>query len=330
MSDSLLQGLAAGLTGSSPSSYVQLVWYGEGLNSGSMPKGSVNLFDTGTTASVSLTGNDLSINFGANGITSLLTENGVSGTGNPTKTFGDGWYALGINVTGNASNGPTFWLPFIRLLGNTDGDGVVTGPYPTPNTDAYAVYRAQGQSGSLLDPDVNGDGTVNSKDVLETAAAKGAAVGTTPPQNFPSFPTIAGAAAPGNGAAPSASAGGAANVVLTDNPQPQQPSPTSGSVVTSGGGRRPGVDAEPDRRGWCSGSCRDQRRAKKSLGRSSVIHVTKKGKHPIRKPPTRPSTVTSTRCPPAKPHRPAHSFAPVSRASRRSKANERHRYKTVS
>ena len=66
----------------------------------SSPKGSVNLFGAGTTATVSLTGNDLSINFGANGITSLLTETGVSGTGKPTTNFGDGWYALGIDTTG--------------------------------------------------------------------------------------------------------------------------------------------------------------------------------------------------------------------------------------
>ena len=103
---SALQDLSAGLAGGSPNSYVELLWYGENLTSSSTPKGSVNLFNTGTTASVTLTGNDLSINFGPNGITSLLTETGVSGTGKPTTTFGDGWYALGIDPTGNPSNGP--------------------------------------------------------------------------------------------------------------------------------------------------------------------------------------------------------------------------------
>ena len=53
----------------------------------------------------------------------------MSGTGSPTKTFGDGWYALGIDPTGNPSNGQVFWLTFFRLLGDTNGDGVVTGPY---------------------------------------------------------------------------------------------------------------------------------------------------------------------------------------------------------
>src|SRR4029077_4564033 len=132
-------------------------------------------------------GNDLSINFGPNGITSLLTENGVLGTGSPTSTFGDGWYALGIDPTGNPSNQQVFWLPFFRLLGNTNGDGTVTGPYTAAGTDAYNVYHAEGQSGLLLNADVNGDGAVNSRDLQETVAAKGHTVGATAPQNFPQF-----------------------------------------------------------------------------------------------------------------------------------------------
>ncbi len=171
------------------------MWYGENLTATSTPQGSVNLFNSGTTASVGLTGNDLSINFGPNGITSLLTETGVSGTGSPTKTFGDGWYALGIDPTGNPSNGQVFWVTFFRLLGDTNGDGVVTGPYTTKNTDAYNVYHAEGQSGALLDADVNGDGSVNSKDLTETVAARGDSVGATAPQDFPQFQLFAGAAA---------------------------------------------------------------------------------------------------------------------------------------
>ena len=81
------------------------------------PKGSVNLFGTGTTAKVSLTGNDLSINFGANGITSLLTETGVTGTGRPTTNFGDGWYALGIDPTGNPGNQQVFWVTVLPVAG---------------------------------------------------------------------------------------------------------------------------------------------------------------------------------------------------------------------
>ena len=123
------------------------MWYGENLTSSSTPEGSVNLFSTGTTASVSLNGNDLSINFGANGITSLLTETGVSGTGSPATSFGDGWYALGIDPTGNPMNNQVFWVPFFRLLGDTNGDGVVTGPYTTAGTDAYNVYHADRANG---------------------------------------------------------------------------------------------------------------------------------------------------------------------------------------
>ena len=162
------------------------------------PQGSVNLFGAGTTAKLSLTGNDLSINFGANGITSLLTETGVSGTGSPTSSFGDGWYALGIDPTGNPSNRQVFWVTFFRLLGDTNGDGVVTGPYTTAGTDAYTVYHAEGQSGPLLNADVNGDGAVNSKDLTETVAANGHSVGTTAPPTFPQFQLFAGAAASEN------------------------------------------------------------------------------------------------------------------------------------
>ncbi len=86
-------------------------------------------------------------------------------------------------------------MPFFRLLGDTNGDGVVTGPYSTAGTDAYTVYHAEGETGTLLNADVNGDGAVNSKDLTETAAALGHAVGTTAPSNFPQFQLLAGASA---------------------------------------------------------------------------------------------------------------------------------------
>jgi hypothetical protein len=196
---SALQSLESGLAGGNPGSYVELLWYGEDLTAGSTPKGSVNLFNAGSTAKLSLTGNDLSINLGAKGITSLLTETGVSGTGSPTSTFGDGWYALGIDPTGNPANHQVFWVTFFRLLGDTNGDGVVTGPYTASGTDAYAVYHAEGESGAMLDADVNGDGAVNSKDLTETVEAEGHSVGTTPPSSFPQFQLFAGTpAAPGH------------------------------------------------------------------------------------------------------------------------------------
>ena len=152
--------------------------------------GSVNLFNTGTTAALSLSGNDLSINFGANGITSLLTETGVSGTGKPTTNFGDGWYALGIDPTGNPSAGQTMWLTFFRLFGSATGDETVTGPYTTAGTDAAVVYAAIGETGTLLNADVDGSGAVNSKDLSYTVAAKGDAVGATAPSTLPAIPVV--------------------------------------------------------------------------------------------------------------------------------------------
>ena len=177
-----LQGLAAGLAGTTPGSYVQLLYFGENLTASSMPIGSVNLFTANPLPSVGLSGNDLAINFGPNGITSLLTGAPASPT---DKTFGDGWYALGIDPSGNPQTGPTFWLTFFRLLGDTNGDGVVTGPYTTAGTDAYTVYHAEGQSGSLLNADVDGSGAVNSKDLSDTITAKGDAVARRPRKHSP-------------------------------------------------------------------------------------------------------------------------------------------------
>ncbi len=174
------------------------MWYGEGTPSAGLPKGSVNLFGVGTTATVTLTGDDLSINFGANGITSLLSESGVSGTGKPTTNFGDGWYALGIDTTGG--HGPVFWEPFFRLFGSATGDSTVSGPYTMSGTDASVVYNAEGQTGPLLNGDVDGSGAVNSKDLTYTAGAKGDTVGSGLQGSYPAFQLFAGssAAAPVN------------------------------------------------------------------------------------------------------------------------------------
>ncbi len=134
-----LQGLAGGLAGGSPGSYVELLWYGEGLNAGSTAQGSVNLFGAGTTAAVGLAGNDLSINFGAKGITGLLTETGVSGTGSPTSSFGDGWYALGHRSLRQPQQWSDILAPVLPLARVGDrrphGERAVHGaaaPTPTP------------------------------------------------------------------------------------------------------------------------------------------------------------------------------------------------------
>ena len=71
---------------------------------------------------------------------------------------------------------------------------MVTGPYTTAGTDASTVYHAEGQSGTLLNGDVDGSGAVNSKDLADTILAKGDAVGLTAPQAFPQFQIFAGLA----------------------------------------------------------------------------------------------------------------------------------------
>ena len=187
-----LASLAAGLTGTDPGAYMVLYWYGESLTADSQPLGSVNLFGKGTTTGVSLSGTDLEINFGSKGLTGLLSEYGITGTGGATTSFGDGWYALGINTGGTSGSGPIFWETFYRLLGSATGDETVSGPYSAAGTDAYVVYNAEGQSGALRDADVNGDGSVNAKDFQETVAASGHSVGATAPQAFPQFQLLAG------------------------------------------------------------------------------------------------------------------------------------------
>ncbi len=190
-----LQSLATALKtpGTADEQYVQLLWYGEGTPSAGLPRGTVNLFGPGTTATVTLSGNDLAINFGANGITSLLNETGVTGTGKPTTNFGDGWYALGIDTTGG--NGPVFWEPFFRLFGSATGDTTVSGPYTASGTDAYVVYNAEGETGTLLNADVDGSGAVNSKDLTYTAGARGDTVGAAPQGSYPAFQLFGGSSA---------------------------------------------------------------------------------------------------------------------------------------
>ena len=176
-----LQSLATGLAGGPANTFVELEYYGANPTSGSMPTGSVNLFGTGSTATVTLTGSVLSINLGSKGI-----------TGAPTTAAGDGWYGLGIDPTGNPQNHQTFWLTFYRLLGDVNGDRQVNGPTSLANTDQNIVNAARGTSGALLNADVNGDGAVNVMDLAQTTAALNHTVGGTPPQTFPQFQLLAG------------------------------------------------------------------------------------------------------------------------------------------
>ncbi len=52
-------------------------------------------------------------------------------------------------------------MTFFRLFGSATGDPSVTGPYTTAGMDAYVVSNAEGESGSLVNGDVDGSGEVN-------------------------------------------------------------------------------------------------------------------------------------------------------------------------
>ena len=79
-------------------------------------------------------------------------------------------------------------MPFFRLLGDTNGDGVVTGPYSTAGTDAYTVYHAEGETGTLLNADVNGDGASIPRTSRRPLPRSVDAVGTTAPSELPAVP----------------------------------------------------------------------------------------------------------------------------------------------
>ena len=194
-----LQSLASGVAGASRSTYVELVYFGENVTSTTQVQGSVNL----AKAVISLSGNDMSIDLGTGGLTSQLSGSGVSGTPSTNNSVGDGWYALGIDTAGTPGQVTPIWLPFFRLLGSATGDTTVTGPYTSAGTDASTVYHAIGQSGSLLNADVNGDGYVNSRDSQDVNPAVGHAVGTGPQaSNDPTFQLLAGASPIASTAAP--------------------------------------------------------------------------------------------------------------------------------
>ena len=174
------------------STAVDLLYYGENLTPTSTYSSVLNL----TPSMVSISGTGVALNFGAPGITSLLNAAPTSAN---TSTFGDGWYALGIDpYAGTAQqNTQTSWLPFFRLLGSVTGDQKVSA------ADGSAVSAARGQTGPLVSTDVNGDGVVNTADIAEVTSAKNAGdtVGAQAPAVFPAFQLFAGPAGPG-GVAP--------------------------------------------------------------------------------------------------------------------------------
>ncbi len=51
-------------------------------------------------------------------------------------------------------------MTFFRVFGSTTDGPSVTGPFTTAGMDASVVYNAEGESGLLLDADVDGSGAV--------------------------------------------------------------------------------------------------------------------------------------------------------------------------
>jgi len=94
---------------------------------------------------VSVSGNQVALNFGPNGI-----------GGNPSSTTGDGYYVLRFDINGDGA----FEIEqrFYRLFGDVDGDRKVTA------VDAQLILAAYRQRGANLPTDVTGDGVVNALD----------------------------------------------------------------------------------------------------------------------------------------------------------------------
>jgi hypothetical protein len=127
----------------------------------------LRLFFAGTTGTqlvarsltglVSVVGNTVKIDFGANGV-----------GGDRNSSLGDGVYRLRIDLNGDGN--PEFNASFFRLFGDVDGNGIVN------DTDIQLVTSAQGLSGLNLATDLNGDTFVNSFDLTNVKRRKGAKV----------------------------------------------------------------------------------------------------------------------------------------------------------
>jgi ELWxxDGT repeat protein len=127
----------------------------------------LRLFFAGTTGTqlvarnltglVSVVGNTVKIDFGANGV-----------GGDRNSSLGDGVYRLRIDLSGDGN--AEFNATFFRLFGDVDGNGIVN------DTDIQLVTSAQGLSGLNLATDLNGDTFVNSFDLTNVKRRKGAKV----------------------------------------------------------------------------------------------------------------------------------------------------------
>jgi hypothetical protein len=110
-----------------------------------------------TAGMVSLVGNQVKLDFGANGV-----------GGDRNSSLGDGIYRLRVDLDGDGTAEITG--TFFRLFGDVDGNGVVN------DTDISLVTAAQGTAGLNLATDLNGDGAVNSSDLTNVKRRKGARV----------------------------------------------------------------------------------------------------------------------------------------------------------
>ncbi len=99
------------------------------------------------TAQLTVIGNRIQVDFGAQGI-----------GGNRNANVGDGFYQFIFDTDGDTSYTDARF-GFFRIFGDTNGDGTV-------NATDIALQRLYfGQSGNNLEGDVNGDGVVNSLDL---------------------------------------------------------------------------------------------------------------------------------------------------------------------
>ncbi len=118
---------------------------------------------TGTTVAVSGmsgSGNKLQLDFGATGLGGL-------------REAGNGFYRvrLDLNQDGDFTDSVDQAFEFYRLFGDVNGDAVVD--VVVDVVDTNFVTGQMGRSGSGLDGDVDGNGTVNATDRLYTTQQRG-------------------------------------------------------------------------------------------------------------------------------------------------------------
>jgi len=101
----------------------------------------------------------------------LILDFGPQGIGgNASSTSGDGYYQIGLDLDGNGSFETT--RSFYRLLGDVNGDRTVN------SRDLDMIRAAYGQSGSGLQTDVNASGTVDRADWSAAYRNRGKRLGT--------------------------------------------------------------------------------------------------------------------------------------------------------